>query len=52
MVMMLPFAIGLVAALLAMRGYRFAAICAWAALIVVLLGWLAYHATDTLKIAL
>lgn len=52
MIMMLPFAIGLAAALLAMRGHRLGAIVAWAALIAVLLAWLAYHATDTLRIAL
>jgi hypothetical protein len=52
MVMILPFVIGLLAALLAMRGQRFGAILAWAALIIVLLAWLQYHASDTLNVSL
>jgi len=52
MVMILPFVIGLLAALLAMRGQRFGAILAWAALVIVLLAWLQYHAGDTLNVSL
>jgi hypothetical protein len=52
MVMILPFVIGLLAALLAMRGQRFGAILAWVALIIVLLVWLQYHASDTLNVSL
>ena len=52
MVMILPFVIGLLAALLAMGGQRFGAILAWLALIIVLLAWLQYHASDTLNVSL
>ena len=51
MVMILPFVIGLLAALLAMRGQRFGAMLAWAALVIVLLAWLQYHASDTLNVS-
>ena len=51
MVMILPFVIGLLAALLAMKGQRFGAILAWAALVIVLLAWLQYHASDTLNVS-
>lgn len=52
MVMILPFLIGLLAALFALRGQRLGAILAWAALVVVLLAWLQYHASDTLNVSL
>jgi hypothetical protein len=51
MIMILPFVIGLLAALLAMRGLRFGAILAWAALIIVLVVWFQYHASDTLNVS-
>ncbi len=52
MVMILPFVVGLLAAFLALRGQRFGAILAWAALVIVLLAWLQYHASDTLNVSL
>ncbi len=52
MVMILPFVLGLLAAFLAMRGQRFGAILAWAALVIVLLAWLQYHASDKLNVSL
>jgi hypothetical protein len=52
MVMILPFLIGLLAALFALRGQRMGAVLAWAALVIVLLAWLQYHASDTLNVSL
>ena len=51
MVMVLPFVVGLVAAVLAARGRRNAALWAWSVLIPVLLAWFKYHATDSLSLA-
>jgi hypothetical protein len=52
MFMFLPFAVGLLAAGLALAGRRTVAIWAWAALIVVLAAWLKYHASDALNLSL
>ncbi|HZT21158.1 MAG TPA: DUF5993 family protein [Dongiaceae bacterium] len=52
MVMVLPFAVGLLSVLLAAAGQRAAAIWAWVATMVVLLAWLKVHATTALSISL
>ena len=52
MVMVLPFVLGLVAALFAMRGHRNAALVVRLAHRRVQVWWLVYHATDKLAITL
>jgi Family of unknown function (DUF5993) len=52
MVMVLPFIMALVAAALAWIGRPKAALLLGLATVAVQVGWLVYHATDTLKIAL
>lgn len=52
MIMALPFALGVVAIVLAMSGRRLVAIWAWAATVIVLLAWLGYHSTNVLAISL
>ena len=52
MVMVLPFAMGLVCALFAMSGRRRAALVLGLVTVGIQLWWLAYHATDTLQISL
>ncbi len=52
MVMVLPFVLGLVAALLAWYGRPNAALTVGAATVAVQVWWLVYHATDKLSIAL
>ncbi len=52
MVMVLPFALALVAALLAMAGLRKAALGFGAVTVVVQVAWLLYHATDRLAVSL
>jgi hypothetical protein len=52
MIMVLPFAVGLLSVALAIGGRRTVAIWTWGALVVVLLAWLKYHATDALNISL
>jgi hypothetical protein len=51
MVMMLPFLLGLVAAICAMARLRRAAIGVWVVLLLVLVVWLKYHATDSLGLS-
>jgi hypothetical protein len=51
MIMILPFATGVVAGLLALIGRRGAAIWAWAATVVMLLAWLGSHSTSQLAIS-
>jgi hypothetical protein len=52
MVMVLPFALGLVAALLAFARQPRAALAVGVLTVVVQVWWLLYHATDRLAIAL
>ena len=52
MVMVLPFVLGLVAALLAVEGRRNGAIGLGLVTVVIQVWWLAYHATDTLAVSL
>ena len=52
MVMVLPFVLGLAAALLAVGGRRNAALGLGIATVVIQVWWLAYHATDTLAVSL
>jgi hypothetical protein len=52
MVMVLPFAMGLVCALFAMSGRRNAALGLGLATVGIQLWWLVYHSTDKLQIAL
>lgn len=52
MVMVLPFVLALVAALLAWAGHSRPALVLGLATVAVQLWWLAYHATDALRIAL
>jgi len=52
MVMALPFALGLVSAGFAAMGWRTVAVWAWAAMVVVLLSWLKFHASSILAISL
>lgn len=52
MVMVLPFVLGLVAALFALAGRRNAALGVGAVTVVVQVWWLYYHATDKLAITL
>jgi len=52
MVMVLPFAMGFLAALLAFMGRRYAAIGLGLATVVIQVWWLFYHATDSLAISL
>ena len=52
MVMVLPFAMALVAAVLACLGQARLALWLGMATIVIQVWWLIYHATDALKIAL
>lgn len=51
MVMALPFLLGLIATAFAMSGRRRASIWAWFVLLIVLLAWLKYHATDSLGLS-
>jgi len=52
MVMVLPFVLALVAAVLALLGARKPALGVGLATVVLQVWWLFYHATDTLAIAL
>ena len=52
MVMVLPFVMGLLAALLALSGYRTGAMRLGLAAVVVQVWWLVYHATDKLAVML
>jgi hypothetical protein len=52
MVMVLPFALGLVAALLAVGGRRNSALGIGLVTVVIQVWWLVYHATDTLPVSL
>ena len=52
MVMVLPFAMALIAAVLACLGRAKAALWLGLAMVVVQVWWLIYHATDALKISL
>ena len=52
MVMVLPFVLGFVAAVLALRGRRNAALGLGLVTVVVQVWWLFYHATDKLAISL
>jgi hypothetical protein len=52
MVMVLPFVLGLLAALLAFAGRRNAALALCLVTVVVQVWWLFYHATDKLAISL
>lgn len=52
MVMVLPFVMGLLAALLAMSGYRNGAMRVGLATVLVQVWWLVYHATDKLAVTL
>ncbi len=52
MVMVLPFAMGLVAALFALGGRRNAALGTGLATVVIQVWWLLYHATDKLAVML
>lgn len=52
MVMVLPFVMGLLAALLAMSGYRTGAMRVGLATVLVQAWWLVYHATDKLAVTL
>lgn len=52
MVMVLPFATGFIAALLAFTGRRHAALALGLATVVIQVWWLFYHATDALAISL
>jgi hypothetical protein len=51
MVMMLPFLLGLIAGVCAMARLRRAAIGVWVLLLLVLVAWLKYHATDSLGLS-
>jgi hypothetical protein len=51
MVMMLPFLVGLIAAIFAIAGWRKASIVAWHALVIVILACFKYHATDALGLS-
>jgi hypothetical protein len=51
-VMVLPFVMGLLAALLAMSGYRTGAMRMGLATVLVQAWWLVYHATDKLAVTL
>ena len=51
-VMVLPFVMGLLAALLAMSGYRNGAMRVGLATVLVQVWWLIYHATDKLAVTL
>ena len=52
MVMVLPFVMGLLAALLAMSGYRTGAMRLGLATVVIQGWWLIYHATEKLAVSL
>ena len=52
MVMVLPFVLGLVAAILAYAGARRPALAIGLATVAIQVWWLFYHATDTLAISL
>ena len=52
MIMVLPFVLGLVAALLAVGGRRNAALGLGLVTVVIQIWWLVYHATDSLAISL
>ncbi len=52
MVMVLPFVMGLLAALLAMSGHRTGAMRLGLATVAVQVWWLVYHATDKLTVTL
>lgn len=52
MIMVLPFAMGLIAALLALAGRRNAALGLGLATVAVQVWWLVYHATDHLAVTL
>jgi hypothetical protein len=52
MVMVLPFVMGLIAALLACYGRAKAALTLGLATVAVQVWWLIYHATDSLRISL
>lgn len=52
MVMVLPFALGLIVALLAVAGRRHAAIGLGLLTVLIQVWWLVYHATDKLAVSL
>ncbi|MEP7327832.1 MAG: DUF5993 family protein [Betaproteobacteria bacterium] len=52
MVMVLPFVMGLLCALLGMAGFRTGAVRLGLATVVIQVWWLIYHATDQLAITL
>ena len=52
MIMVLPFVMGLVAAMLAFRGHAHAAFGIGLATLLIQVWWLIYHSTDKLGIAL
>jgi hypothetical protein len=51
MVMALPFLLGVIAIICAMIAQRRVAIGVWALLVIVLLVWLRFHATDPLGLS-
>jgi hypothetical protein len=51
MIMALPFLLGVIAIICAMVAQRRVAIGVWVLLVVVLLAWLKYHATDSLGLS-
>jgi hypothetical protein len=52
MIMMLPFLTAFIGIVLAMKGKRASAIGVWVITLVIMLGWMSYHMTDTLNISL
>jgi hypothetical protein len=52
MIMVLPFVMGLIAALFAFRGYVYAALGTGLATVLIQVWWLIYHSTDHLAITL
>jgi hypothetical protein len=52
MIMALPFGLGLLGIVFSLAEYRRAVFWTWSSLIVVLLAWLRFHATDVLPISL
>ena len=52
MIMLLPFVMGLIAAVLAFRGHAHAAFGMGIATVLIQVWWLIYHSTDTLSIVL
>lgn len=52
MIMMLPFLTAFLGIVLAMSGYRSATLGTWAATLVIMIAWMAYHMTSTLNVSL